>query len=161
MAISRAPLGLAVLVGIMLFASANTASAQNTYHWNTATGAWSASSNWSDNPVSGGTTGTIPTANDFAVFNQASVNGTQTISLNAGTTDIAGITFANTGTTLLQAAAAGTEILNLGSGGILVNTGAGAVTIGNATNAVTITATAAQSWIKRTATFLTVVNQVN
>ena len=132
-----------------------------TYYWDTTvTGLWSNGANWSDNAVTGGTTGVVPLPADLVVFNQSSVNGNEIIQLDADTT-IGGITFANTGTTLLDSDSATPRLLTLGSGGITINSGAGAVTIGDATNVTNILLGAAQSWTNNAASLFTVVNNVN
>ena len=97
------------------------------YYWNTTTtGLWSAGVNWSDNAVALGTTGVVPLATATAVFNQSSINGIETIQLDANTS-IAGLTFANTGTTLLQSDSATPRVLTVGSAGLAVSATAGAV----------------------------------
>ena len=99
----------------------------------------------------------VPLSTDSAVFNGSAVNGAETVSLSAAT-GIAGLTFANTGTTLLNSTSVTAQALTIGTGGITINSGAGAVTIGNATNAVPITLSGAQSWTNNASTLFTVVN---
>ena len=85
------------------------------YYWDTTmTGLWSDGANWSTNAAAGGPFGVVPLATDTAFFNQSSVNGPEIIQLG-GATSIAGITFANTGTTQIQASAAGTQTLTVGT----------------------------------------------
>ena len=129
------------------------------YYWNTTTtGLWSAGVNWSDNAVALGTTGVVPLATDTAVFNQSSINGIETIQLDANTS-IAGLTFANTGTTLLQSDSATPRVLTVGSAGLAVSATAGAVTLGNATNIMALTLGAAQTWTNEGT--LTVLNGID
>ena len=62
----RRNLFLGTLVVIAL--SQNTQAAD--YWWNTDTGSWGDTTKWSD-AATGGTTGTVPTATDSAIFNQS------------------------------------------------------------------------------------------
>ncbi|MFM8529195.1 MAG: beta strand repeat-containing protein, partial [Ilumatobacteraceae bacterium] len=134
-----------------------------TYWWNTTTtGLWSTGTNWS-NAATGGTSGTAP-ANSFgtddAVFNQTSVNGMTIVELDAARS-INGMTFLNTGSTLLRANASGTQTLTLGAKGITVGVGAGPVTIGDANNAVPIVfSTSDRTWTNDSASLLRIVNNV-
>jgi autotransporter-associated beta strand protein len=129
------------------------------YYWNTGTNTWSGTF-WSDNATSGGTTGVLPTSIDTITFNQSLVNGAETISLGADRS-VLGITFSNTGTTLLQGGGTN-RILTIGTSGITINSGAGAVTIGNAAanQNVAVTVNGPQSWANNSATTFTVVNAV-
>lgn len=109
-----------------------------TYYWDTTTtGLWATGANWSNDATSGGTTGVVPGSGDIAVLNQSSVNGNETVQFGADAT-VGGITFANTGTTLLQSNSSTVRTLNLGASGITVNSGAGAVTIGDTTNILNV-----------------------
>jgi fibronectin-binding autotransporter adhesin len=131
------------------------------YYWNTTTtGLWSDGTNWSDNATSGGTTGVVPTTADTTVFNQSSVNGAEIVQFNADAS-ITGVTFANTGTTLLQSDSATARTLTLGGSGITLNSGAGAVTLGNSTNTLNLALSASQSWTNNSSNLLTVVNGVS
>ncbi|MEI7782068.1 MAG: hypothetical protein WCJ18_09120, partial [Planctomycetota bacterium] len=130
-----------------------------TWYWNTATGGWATGANWSNSATSGGTTGTVPLTTDSVVFNQSSVNGGEAVQISTATT-IAGLTFANTGTTLLSSNNSTPNALTIGSGGITVNAGAGAVTLGDVTNAMPITLGAAQTWTNNSASLLSIVNNV-
>src|SRR4051812_25933060 len=94
------------------------------YYWNTGSGTWSAVANWSNNPYAGGTTGTAPTITDTATFNQSTVNGFQTIALD-GDQGALGLTFVNTGSTLLQSDSATPRTLSLGANGINIISGSG------------------------------------
>ncbi len=130
------------------------------YYWNTANGTWTSNASWSNNATSGGTTGVLPGAADNVTFNQSSVNGNQTIGLGANQTTT-GITFANTGTTLLQGGGAN-QTLTIGTGGLTVNSGAGAVTVGNvaANQNVSIKLSGNQTWANNATSLLTIVNGV-
>ncbi len=153
----RAILPLAASIAVLLTAQHAHAA---TYFWNTnATGLWSAGANWSDDPISGGITGIVPTSLDLAVFNQSSVNGAEIIQLDAGT-GIAGITFNNTGTTTIKSDSATPRVLTIGTSGIFINSGAGAVTIGDSTDAATITLGGAQTWSNNSSSTFTVINGV-
>jgi autotransporter-associated beta strand protein len=132
-----------------------------TYYWNTGTATW-AGSTWSDNATSGGTTGVLPGVNDTITFNQSSVNGAETVSLGVADRSVLGITFSNTGTTLLQGGGTN-RILTIGTSGITINSGAGAVTIGSVTNGqnVAITLNGNQSWTNNSSSLLTIHNNVS
>ena len=129
-----------------------------TYYWDTASSLWSTGSNWSDDATIAGTTGIVPSASDSVVLNQSSVNGAETVQLT-GTTGISGITFANTGTTVLDSDSTTSRALNVGAGGITLNSGAGAVTL--ATNTMTVGLNGNQSWANNSSSLLTVVNGVS
>ena len=130
------------------------------YYWDTATGTWNTGANWSTTSTSGGTTGTVPTSTDSAVFNQSSVNGAETVSLNQAQS-ITGITFNNTGTTLLESSSSTPETLTLGTGGITVASTAGAVTIGDPTDTLNLALSGSQIWTNNsTANTFTVVNGI-
>ncbi len=146
------------LIGMVFGPQAQAAS----YYWNTVSGAgtlWSDGTKWSDNANSAGTTGVVPGLNDTVTFNQSTINGAETVQIN-GATSVLGMTFANTGTTLLDNSAAGTVALTLGTGGITVNSGAGAVTLGNATNIMTLTLSGPQTWTNNSSNVLTITNAV-
>ncbi|MCE9544995.1 MAG: autotransporter-associated beta strand repeat-containing protein [Planctomycetia bacterium] len=149
------------VAGLAILGSVLSSPAQaTTYYWDTTTtGTWANGANWSLDPVTGGTTGTPPSSGDSVVFNQSSVNGNETVQLNAATS-ITGLTFGNTGTTLIDSDSATSRALTI-NGGITVNSGAGAVTIGNAANPAPITLGAAQSWTNNSSSLLTVVNNLS
>lgn len=130
------------------------------YYWNTGDGMWSIGANWSDNPTSGGVTGTVPTILDTVTFNQSTVNGAEIISLD-GPQAALGLKFANTGTTLLQSDSTTTRILTIGTGGITVASGAGAVTLGSATNVVDLSLESSATFTNNAATLLTVLNGIS
>ncbi len=141
------------LIQAVLLALAASAHA-GTYYWNTnTTGNWNVGASWSDNGTSGGTTGTVAGSGDMAVFNQTSKYAA-TVTKLSGATSVNGITFRNTGTTIINNSGS-TQTLTIGAGGILVESGAGAVTIGNSL-AVNITLGAAQTWTNNASTSLTV-----
>jgi hypothetical protein len=94
------------------------------------TGAWNEGNNWSDSST-GGTTGAVPGAADKATFNQSTVNGPTTATLD-NNYSIGGLIFNNTGTTALTSDGIATPTLTIGSNGIVINSGAGAVTLGDA-----------------------------
>ncbi|MFA6959279.1 MAG: autotransporter-associated beta strand repeat-containing protein [Opitutaceae bacterium] len=105
-----------------------------TYYWDTTTTSlWATGANWSNDAVSGGTTGTVTTSADTAVFNQSSLNGNEIVQFGADAA-VDGIIFSNTGTTSLQSNSSTSRTLTLGVNGITVDSAAGAVTIGDATN---------------------------
>lgn len=134
----------------------------STYYWDTTTtGTWAdpGMTNWSDNPTSGGNQVT-PLSTDSVVFNQSTVNGNETVQVDTAT-GTAGITFANTGTTLIEAASGTPQTLSIDAGGILINSGAGAVTIGDSTFVTNLAMTAAQSWVNNSTSLFTVKNAVN
>jgi autotransporter-associated beta strand protein len=154
----RGSIGLLAASAASLLTS-STASAA-IYYWDTTvTGLWSNGANWSNTATTGGITGVVPLATDTAFFNQSSVNGPELIQLGTATS-IAGITFANTGTTQIQASVAGTQTLTVGTSGITVNAGAGAVTIGDFTNQTAITLSGAQTWANNSASLFTIANNV-
>ena len=129
-----------------------------TYYWDTANGSWGTGANWSNNAISGGTTGTVPLATDSVVFNQTSVNGNKVITLDDARS-ITGMTFLNTGTTAIQANSSGTtaRTLTIGTGGILVTGGTGAVTLGGGSFGITSLATnGIQSWTNNSTSTLTI-----
>ncbi len=161
--IARVISNLFVLLAIAGMLVSPSASA-TTYYWDTtSTGLWSAGTNWSLDS-SGSPAGSVApisdTTSDSVVFNGSGVTGAETVQLDASTS-IAGITFDNTGTTLIDASVAGSQSLSIGAGGITINSSAGAVTIGNATNLTPITLGAAQAWNNNALTLFTVVNSVN
>ena len=142
--------------------SAGARSAQaTTYYWDTTTtGTWNTGASWSDTATTGGTTGVVPTSGDSAVFNQSSVSGNETVQL-AGNQSITGMTFNNTGTTLIDASTATSWTLTNGTGGITIASTAGAVTLGNSTNIVNVALSGNQSWTNNsTANTFTDVNGI-
>ena len=149
---------VAAVVGVgALMALAQPAGAA-VYYWDTtATGLWATGADWSDAADSGGTTGVVPGAADTVVFNQSTINGNETVQINA-TTSIAGITFANTGTTLVDSDSVTARQLNIGASGLTINAGAGAVTLGNATNVLNVALNGSQSWGNGSSSLLTIVN---
>lgn len=146
-----------LMVGMLLLSSARMQAA--TYYWASVDGLWAAGSNWSDSAVTGGTTGTVPGAGDSAVFNQSSVNGAETVRLDAPCS-ITGLAFSNTGTTLIESSSTTTQALTIGSGGISVSAGAGAVTISDAASPSPVTLSANQNWSTASGTTLTVAGDI-
>ena len=134
-------------------------SAASSYWWNAGSGVWGAAPNWWT--TSGGSTAfSPPGATNDAVFNGNGVNGPITVSLT-GSTLIQGLIFSNTGATTLQSANAATNLLSIGTDGIVVQGGAGAVTLGNGGNPMPITVNGSQSWINNSNNLLTVVNNIS
>lgn len=151
------PLSLFTLVAVLAFPIPARA---NDYAWTGGSGTWSVAANWSGNLYSGGIIGTVPTGADGVYFNQSTVNGIQTISLD-GDRSVLGLTFLNTSTTTLQSDSATPRVLLQGASGILVVSGSGAVTIGSATNTVNVSLDAAQSWINNSSNAFTVLNGIS
>jgi fibronectin-binding autotransporter adhesin len=146
-------------LGLYLILSGPSARAAS-YWWDTTTtGTWSTLGNWWT--TSGGSTnaGTAPGSADSVTFNGTGVNGASTAQLSAATS-VSGITFLNTGTSLLDSTSTTSETLTVGTGGITLNSGAGAVTLGNATDPMPVTMGGAQSWTNNSASLMTVVNNV-
>ena len=152
------------VAALLAFQSLPEAKAASYYWDTTTTGLWATGANWSDNPASGGTTGFVPGTGDTVVFNQSSVNGNETVQLNAATS-IAGMTFNNTGTTLIASDSATPQTLTLGNSGITMASTAGAVTIGSFTNPVSIrfaNNTTAETWKNNSTTqALTIVGNIS
>ena len=135
---------LSILLGMGLCLSAQAA----TYYWNFGSTTWTngGAVYWSDNAVSGGTTGVAPLSTDSVVFNQSSTNGTETLQLTNAYT-FAGITFRNTGTTTLYSSSTNAQTITVGSGGITIDAGSGLVNMGNGSNRGTSLALgASQTW---------------
>jgi len=128
-----------------------------TYYWDAASDTWATASDWSLDPSGVPAGSAVPTATDIAVFNGSTINGPETISLNAATS-IGGITFNNTGTTTIQSSSTTSQTLTLGASGLTLNAGAGAVTIGNATNLTPVALSAVQTWLNNSSNALTLVN---
>ncbi|MES2439688.1 MAG: autotransporter-associated beta strand repeat-containing protein [Verrucomicrobiota bacterium] len=152
------------LTSIVVATLAIPAAQAGTIYWDGTTAGWDSTANWST--ASGAATPdplTVPGIADDAVFNITTVNGAETVSLNANQSANS-LTFNNTGTTLLQGntVASANRVLTIGAGGITVNSGAGAVTIGSTTTNqnVAVTLGAGQSWINNSANALNIVNAV-
>lgn len=149
------------LLAFALVGAAPSLARAGEFYWNTtATNSWSNAAAWSDSPTSGGTTGVVPTLLDTATFNQSTVNGVEVVQLDAPQAAL-GITFQNTGTTLVQSDSATARILTIGGSGVTINSGTGAVTLGNATNILNLSLNASQTWTNNASTALTVVNGVS
>lgn len=138
---------------------AQSAHAATTYYLNSTFGGTATiirnGTVWSTDPVSGGTTGVTPTASDTLVFNQSSVNGNETGTIN-NNWSAAGMIFNNTGSSTISSSSTTRYALTLGAGGVTVNSGAGAVTLGNSSNRqLDLTINASQSWTNNSSSTLT------
>lgn len=147
-----------LLASLTLALSPCTAVAADLY-WDGATASWNNIANWST--VSGATEPNplaVPGASDNAIFNITTVNGAQSITMDANQS-ATGITFNNTGTTTLLGGGTA-HTLNLGSGGITIGASAGAVTFGNGTagDDVLFNLTRAQTWTNNSAAAFTLNN---
>ena len=138
-----------VLVGVLALACAMPAAHAATWYWDTTTtGLWTDGANWSNNPTTGGTTGTVPandTTTDVAYFNQSSVNGTQTVQLNADQS-VAGIVVANTGATTIASNNTSPRSLTLGANGLTILSTANNLTLGGASNPLNLAIAASQTF---------------
>lgn len=131
--------------------------------WDGISASWNSAANWST--VSGATSpnpGAVPT--DDLVFNITTANGAATITLD-NAQSAAGLTFNNTGSTVIEANSAVTtaRALSLGTGGITLGASAGAVTLGsNASTkgAVSCTIGGIQSWTNNSTSLLTATGPV-
>ena len=88
-----------------------------TLYWDGASAGWDAVANWST--ASAATTPdptVVPAGGDGVIFNILSVNGAETVSLNAAQA-VSSLTIANAGTTDLQGGGTN-QTLTLGAGGI-------------------------------------------
>lgn len=158
--IRSVPLLFAVLIG---FGIVRPVTAQSTYYWNSASSPatlWSNTANWWTTDGGATNPATPPGASELVQFNSTGVNGPTTVQIDAATS-VLGMTFANSGTTLLDSSSTTSNTLTLGASGITINAGAGAVTLGHATNLMPIAISASQSWTNNASTTLTVVNGIN
>jgi fibronectin-binding autotransporter adhesin len=147
-----------LLASLSLALSPCTAVAADLY-WDGASASWNNIANWST--ASGATTPNplaVPGASDNAIFNITSVNGAQSITMDANQS-ATGVTFNNTDTTTLLGGGTA-RTLNLGSGGITIGASAGAVTFGDGTagNNVLFNLTRAQTWTNNSAAAFTLNN---
>jgi autotransporter-associated beta strand protein len=113
---------IAAMIGCLVlaaFATSPAHAATRTWSVTTGTGVWQTGASWLDASAPANDTTT-----DTAYF--SSGNGTQMVQLNANAS-IAGLTFAQTGSTQLASSSATVRTLTIGSSGITVNAGAGAV----------------------------------
>ena len=134
------------------FAMAPQAHAVNLY-WGSGSSSWFTAGNWTTNSTGTPITGSaVPTASDLVTFNGSTINGNQTVTMNAAGAAL-GLVFNNTGTSALTSDTTTARVLSIG--GITVNSGAGAVTIGG-TNAITTTLTSSQTWTNNSVNTLTV-----
>ncbi|HET6249570.1 MAG TPA: autotransporter-associated beta strand repeat-containing protein [Tepidisphaeraceae bacterium] len=131
-----------------------------TYYWDTGSDIFQTAADWTTDPTGATITGSaVPGGGDIGVFNAASPNGDETISLNA-TESIMGLMFQNTGATTLQSSSTTSEALTLGTSGITINAGAGVVTLGSTTDLMPITLGGAQSWTDNATAGFSVVSAV-
>lgn len=121
---------------------------QDTFYWitdNTATQSLSQAANWSLDESGNPVATSAPSAADSLIFNRDSLNLNLTVNMAAGNRSYNSMTFRNTGTTQVDrnsTASPGSQVLNIGAGGILVQSGAGAVTFGDGTQEVRVRASA-------------------
>ena len=155
-------IAFAAVIALLAFAAPAPRVLAATWYWNTnTTGLWTTTSNWSDNPSTGGSSpSTAPTTGDTAYFNQSSKNGATTLRLSVDQS-IDGLVFANTGATTITGTTAN-RILTIGTVGITINSGAGAVTLGNATSGsrVAIAMGGSQTWANNSSNTFTVTNGI-
>ncbi len=149
-------------IALLAFAAPAPRVLAATWYWNTnTTGLWTTTSNWSDNPSTGGSSpSTAPTTGDTAYFNQSTKSGATTLRLSADQS-IDRLVFANTGATTITGTTAN-RILTIGTVGITINSGAGAVTLGNATSGsqVAIAIGGSQTWANNSSNTFTVTNGI-
>ncbi|MEI6674103.1 MAG: autotransporter-associated beta strand repeat-containing protein, partial [Verrucomicrobiota bacterium] len=144
------------LVSLLAVNAAQSAS----LYWDGIATDWATNTNWWTT-VSGTTNpATAPLATDSVVFNGTGVNGPMNVQLGAAAI-ITGMTFNNTGTTLIDSSSTTARTLTLGTGGITINSGAGAVTLGDATNTMNIVLNGMQTWTVASGATLNVKNLVN
>jgi autotransporter-associated beta strand protein len=151
---------IASFVSLVSVAELKSASLYWTTSGTTGT-TWNTTTNWST--VSNATTphpGAVPGIGDDVYFNVTTINGAETLTLDADQAANS-LNFSNTGSTTIQNNAASNttaHMLTIGAGGIIINSGAGAVTItsAGATFGVTnITVGAQESWTNNSSsTFL-------
>ncbi|WP_367875239.1 beta strand repeat-containing protein [Luteolibacter sp. Populi] len=146
---------LETALGCLLVSSASAA----TLYWDGPTAGWDAVANWST--AAGATTpnpAAVPGAADDVIFNIDPVDGATTVNLN-NAQSARGLSFNNTGTTLLQAGGTN-RILTLGAGGMTVDAAAGAVTIGSGTTgqSVNLSLAASQTWTNNSTNPLVIAN---
>jgi fibronectin-binding autotransporter adhesin len=146
--LSSARLTFPLAAAIAALLAAPLASAATIY-WDGATPAsWDTNTNWST--ASGADTpdpGAVPGALDDAIFNITTVNGAETVTLDANQA-ARSLTFNNTDTTTLIGGGTA-RTLTLGVGGMAMSASAGAVTLGDGTagNDVLISlAAGARTW---------------
>lgn len=147
----------------LLLASASLAAVNSahaaTLYWDGTSASWNTNTNWStDSAADTPDPTTVPGALDDAVFNISTVNGAETITLDANQA-IYSMLFNNTGTTALTGGGTA-RTLSLGTGGITVASGAGAVTLGSgvAGDNVLLNLAGAQTWTNNTANAFTINN---
>ena len=156
--LSTARLSFPLASAIAALVTASSTQAASIY-WDGISASWNLNTNWST--ASGADTpdpGAVPGAADDAIFNISTVNGAETITLDANQA-VNSMTFNNTGTTALTGGGTA-RTLTLGTGGITVASGAGAVTLGSGTagNNVLLNLSGAQTWTNNTANAFTINN---
>jgi autotransporter-associated beta strand protein len=157
--LSTARLFFPLAAAIAALLAAQSASAAP-YYWDGTSASWNTVANWST--ASGADTPdplALPGAADDAVFNITTVNGAETITLDADQA-VQSMTFNNTDTTTLTGGGTA-RTLTLGTGGITMAATAGAVTLGDGTpgnNVLLSLATGAQTWTNNSAAAFTINN---
>ena len=130
-------------------------------YWDGSGTGWETVGSWSTDPgLITPNPGAVPGILDLALFNISAVNTAQTVNLNAAQSAL-GLSFASTGTVLLQGGGTN-QILTLASSGI-TRSGTGAVTIGSVTTGqqVSLALSASQTWANNNNTgALTILNGV-
>jgi len=131
-----------------------------TIYWDGTSASWNTAANWST--ASGATTpdpAAVPGSADDAIFNITTVNGVETITLDANQA-AKSLTFNNTGLTTLTGGGTA-RTLTLGTGGITIGASAGAVALGNGTagnNVLLALASGNQAWTNNSATNALTIN---
>ncbi len=149
----------AAILAAAVFACPST-SAADMYWDTTTTGLWSNTANWWTSSAGTTNPGAAPGSGDLVFFNGSGVNGPTVVQINANTATL-GMTFTNTGTTLIDSSSTTSNTLTIGASGITINAGSGAMTLGNATNLMPIAIAGSQSWTNNSANPLTVVNGIS
>ena len=156
--LSTARLSFPLASAIAALVTASSTQAAPIY-WDGVSASWNLNTNWAT--ASGADTpdpGAVPGAADDAIFNISTVNGAETITLDANQA-VNSMTFNNTGTTAITGGGTA-RTLTLGTGGITMASGAGAVTLGSgaAGNNVLLNLSGAQIWTNNTANAFTINN---
>ncbi len=150
---------LSALTGSAILSIVSQASAATLY-WDGTSASWNTVGNWSTE--SSATTPdplVVPGLLDDLIFNITTVNGAQSITLDANQF-ARSITFNNTDTTTLLGGGSARTLM-LGAGGITIGASAGAVTLGDGTaaNDVLLSLTSgAQTWTNNSAANFTINN---
>ena len=131
------------------------------YYWDTlTTGTWATATNWTTDPTGVTPGAAVPSSTDSAFFNGSSINGVETVLLDDAA-DIAGITFQNTYSTLLESSTATDQVLTVGGSGITIAAGAGPVTLGSAAAPLDIALGASQTWTNNSSNLLSVASDIS